>query len=563
MIKNIVFYVDEWLEREDFELFLKFSKYLGREEGKSKFLFDVGKLEKAIKNKEVEPGEVIDMLTSYDVEFENASIDDIKKVIESLMPKVTVRVQDNEILLIPSVFLRDKIKDLIEKKMIKYDPHQKAFKLVKPMYLFEVIDILRNRDIIVRNETNIDERAPLPLKIKFLGKLRDYQLEALDAWRKNGFKGVIALPTGTGKTVIAVAALAELNVRTLVVTYTKEQMFQWGEKIASFTDVPKGLIGYFYSSEKRVLPITIVTYQSAYRYIDMLAPYFSFIIVDEVHHLPADKFRYIAENMFARYRLGLSATVIREDGRHVELFPLMGGIVYSKAMAELAEKGYIAPFTVETVKVSLTAEEKKRYKELLEKYKKLVGGRTFEEVLEEAKRGNPRALEAVKIRTELRMLVHNAQEKLKAVEQIVAKELEQGSRILVFTQYVEQAKQIAERLNTYYIVGELDESTRRRRLEAFKHGAAKVLVLTTVGDEGIDVPDANVGVIVAGTSSKRQFIQRLGRLLRPIPGKQAKLYEIIVKGTFEEAESRKRKEALRIMFQDLLVDLSLDLDKIR
>ncbi|MEM4848585.1 MAG: DEAD/DEAH box helicase, partial [Ignisphaera sp.] len=462
-----------------------------------------------------------------------------------------------------SSFIRDKVKDLIERKIIRYDPSQKVFKLTKPMYLFDAIDILRSRDIIVQNEINIDEKVSLPIKINFRGELRDYQLEALDAWRKNGFKGVIALPTGTGKTVIAVAALAELNVRTLVVTYTKEQMFQWGEKIAIFTDIPRGLIGYFYGSEKRVSPITIVTYQSAYRYISMLAPYFSFLIVDEVHHLPADKFRYIAENMFARYRLGLSATVIREDGRHVELFPLMGGIVYSKAMAELAEKGYIAPFTVETVKVSLTAEEKKKYKELLERYRKLVGSKSFEEILEQAKKGDPRSLEAVKIRTELRMMVHNAQEKLNAVEQIVAKELEQGSKILVFTQYVEQAKQIADRLNTYYIVGELDETTRRRRLEAFKQGITKVLVLTTVGDEGIDVPDANVGIIVAGTSSKRQFIQRLGRLLRPAPGKQAKLYEIVVKGTFEEAESRKRKEALRIMFQDLLVDLSSDLDKVR
>jgi len=555
---NIVFYVREWLEREDFELFLKFSKYLGRENGKSKFLLDISRLEKAVKSKEIEPGEVINLLSSYDIEFENSSLDDVQKILEMLMPRVVIKIQNGQVLLVPNTFLGDKIRDLIERKWVKYYPQLKAFKLAKPMYFFDVIEILKSRDIIVQNETGINEKNDLPIKISFKGELRDYQIEALDAWRKNGCRGVIALPTGTGKTIIAIATIAELNVRTLIVAYTKEQVFQWGEKIASFTDVPNGMIGYFYGSEKKVLPITIATYQSAFRYIKTLASYFSLLIVDEVHHLPADKFRYIAENMFAKYRLGLSATVIREDGRHVELFPLMGGVVYSKSMFELAEKGYIAPFTVDTIKVSLTPEEKKKYKELLERYKKLVNGKTFEEILKEAKKGDEKALEAVKIRTELRILVHNAQEKLRAVEQIVNKELEQGSKILIFTQYVEQAKQIAEKLKTYYIVGELDENSRRKRLESFKQGIVRVLVLTTVGDEGIDIPDANVGIIVAGTSSRRQFVQRLGRLLRPVPGKQAKLYEIVVKGTFEEAESRKRKEALKMLFQNMVIDLTID-----
>uniref|UniRef100_A0A7C2VAT8 DNA 3'-5' helicase n=1 Tax=Ignisphaera aggregans TaxID=334771 RepID=A0A7C2VAT8_9CREN len=562
MARNLVFYVKEWLEREDFELFLKFSRYLGREDGMSKFVIDLNRLEKAVKNKEIEPSEIVDMFANYEIEFENGSIDDIKKLVESLMPRVTIKIVGREVVLVPHTFLGEKVKDLMEKRWIRYDHGQKVFRLTKPMFLFDTIEALKSRGISVQNDTGINEKNELPIKITFKGELRDYQVEALEAWRRNGYKGVVALPTGAGKTIIAIAAIAELNVRTLIVSYTKEQMFQWGDKIASFTDVPRTLIGYFYGSEKRLAPITIITYQSAYRYIDTLSPYFSLLIVDEVHHLPADKFRFIAENMFARYRLGLSATVIREDGRHIELFPLMGGVVYSKSLYELAERGYIAQFSVKTVKVGLTPDEKKRYKELSEKYRELARGRSFEEILEEAKRGNPKALEAVKVRSEMRMLVHNAQEKLKAIEDIVARELEQGSKILIFTQYVDQAKQIAERLGTYYIVGELDETTRRRRLEAFKQGLVRVLVLTTVGDEGIDVPDANVGIVVAGTSSRRQFIQRLGRLLRPAPGKQAKLYEIVVKGTFEEAESRKRKEALKMLFQDLIVEQGSDIEKL-
>lgn len=555
MKKDIVFYINEWLDDDDFKLLLKFSKYLGREDRKSKFLFDLGKLDKALKENEIELGNVLDMFTNYDVEFETGSIDDIKKIIESYMPKVVIKIQNDDIVLVPSTFLGDKVKDLKEKGFIVYNRGQKVFKLIKPMHLFDVIDILKNRDIAIINETGINDKIELPIRITFKGELRDYQREALESWHKNNNRGVIALPTGTGKTIIAIAALAELNVKTLIVAYTKDQMIQWEEKISSFTDVPKTLIGYFYSLEKRIAPITITTYQSAFRYVKKLAPYFSFLIIDEVHHLPADKFRHIAENMFARYRLGLSATVIREDGRHIELFPLMGGIIYSKLISELVEKGYIAPFSIEIIKVNFTQEEKKKYKELIEKYRNLVKDKTFDQILEEAKKGDPRALEAIKIRAEIRMLVHNAQEKIKAVEEIVAKEIEQGSKILVFTQYVEQAKQLAEKLGTYYIVGELDETTRKKRLDDFRRGVTRVLVLTTVGDEGIDIPDANIGIIVAGTSSKRQFIQRLGRLLRPIPGKYARLYEIVVRNTFEEIESRKRKEAIKIMLQDLIQDI--------
>ncbi|RLG89361.1 MAG: ATP-dependent helicase, partial [Thermoprotei archaeon] len=146
-----------------------------------------------------------------------------------------------------------------------------------------------------------------------------------------------------------------------------------------------------------------------------------------------------------------------------------------------------------------------------------------------------------KIRTALRMLVHNASSKKEAVKRIVEDELARGSKILIFTQYIEQAEKLSEILNAPVITGELDPKTRRNRLEAFKNGISRVLVVTTVGDEGIDIPDANVGIVVAGTSSRRQFIQRLGRLLRPGKGKEARLYEIVVKGTHEEAEARKRK----------------------
>ncbi len=550
----MIFYVNEWIDEHDFKVLLKFSRYLGREEGKSKFSIDLNKLSEALKRSELKSSEVLDILMSYEVEFEKGSIDDVKKLIENHMPRVIVERHGRDIVFIPNFFLGDTVKDLREENKIIYDRNSKVFKLTKPMHLFSVINTLRRRGVEVENRVGIEEKMELPLKIVFRGTLRDYQSEALESWRKNGYKGIVSLPTGTGKTVIAIAAMAEVNVKTLIVTYTKEQMFQWRDKIIEFTDIPPVSIGLFYGSEKKVAPITITTYQSAFRYVDMLTMGFSMLIVDEVHHLPADKFRFIAESMYAPIRLGLSATVIREDGRHTELFPLMGGIVYSKTLQELIERGYVAPFRIERVYVQLTADEKKKYKELLERYKKLAKNRTFEELLADSRKGDIGALEAIKIRSELRSLVHNAKKKMEAIIKIVDRELKNNSKILIFTQYVEQAKKIAEELSTHYIVGDLDEDTRKRRLEMFRQGVVRVLVLTTVGDEGIDIPDANVGIIVAGTGSKRQFIQRLGRLLRPLPGKEARLYEVIVRNTFEEAESRKRREALKILFEGLIIE---------
>ncbi len=550
--RNIIFYIKDWIDEEDFKLFLTFAKYLGKDSEGAKFAIDVNKLSQALRDKKISPHDIIDLLEGYEAEFESGSLEDVKKLLSNYIPTVIIEKGADGIYLKPNMYLGDLVKDLRENRIILYDKEKKAFKISKPMYLFQVIDSLRKRGIEVVNNTGIEKAMPLPFKPTFKGTLREYQVEALEAWKKNNYKGIIALPTGTGKTIIAIAAIAELGVRTLIVTYTKEQMIQWADKVVEFTDIPRALIGFYYANEKRLAPITITTYQSAFRYIDVLAPYFSLLIIDEVHHLPADKFRYIAENSFADMRMGLSATVIREDGRHVDLFPLMGGVVYAKSFQELAEKGYIAPFRIITIRVSLTPEERTKYKELLEKFRKLAGTREVKQLIEDAKRGDESAKEALKIRAEIRELVALAQEKLRIIKQIVEDELAKDSKIIIFTQYIEQAKRIAEELNTYYITGELDENTRKRRLEMFKSGIVRVLVMTTVGDEGIDIPDANVGIIAGGTGSRRQFIQRLGRLLRPAPGKEARLYEVIVKGTFEEYESKKRKEAIKMLYEGLV-----------
>ncbi len=531
-MERLRFRVKGWISDEEFRELLEFSKYNGRVGGISEFELDFQKMEK----NGYTLRDVYSILSSIDGVFE----EDLEAIREEL--RVYIRFGDDGFLRVSS---KAYLKDFFERKLHfkpKYSPSEKAFKI--PPYLYwDVVVGFEKGGFEVVDEVGLLKSSKLPRDLIFNGELRDYQREALEAWERNGFRGVIALPTGSGKTVIALAGVARLNVRTLVVVYTKDHIKQWVEAFKKFTNA-HGLIGMYYGEEKSIAPITITTYQSAYRNTSSFAKHFALIVFDEAHHLPAEKFKHIAFKMPAPYRMALSATPEREDGKHVEIFPLIGGVVYFKSASELAEKGYLAPFTVKRIKVKLTEDERRRYEELKRKFRMLAKGREFQELVEAAKEGDKDAIEALKVHAEMRNIVNYSESKLKAVEDIVREELSKGSKIIVFTQYKAQAEEIASRVKGLLLHGELSESEREKVLKAFKTAKTGVLVVTTVGDEGLDIPDANVGIVVSGTSSRRQFIQRLGRLLRPKPGKIAVLYEVITAGTSEEYQARKRKELL-------------------
>ncbi len=531
---SIYFYIKKWIDQELFRKISMFSDYLGRDvERGSKFSINFTK----IRENNLDFYDILEALEEAEAEIDKESLNILKR---KLIERKTVYLEwyGDDVVLKSKVYFGSDYQYIRDYTI--YDRVRKVF-IVKPLHFFELKKTLENLGYNIIDNTGVSEELKLPYKINFNGKLRDYQKEALDKWFEKGMKGIIALPTGSGKTVIAIAALAKLSERTLIVTYTKEQMFQWKDMITRFTSVNPNIVGLYYSEEKRIAPITISTYQTAYRKVKILSKYFSFLIIDECHHLPSEKFKHIALNMFSLKRMGLSATVIREDGKHEELFPLMGGIAYHKTPSELSVQGYLAPYVIYQVEVDLTPKELKEYFETLKLYKELSGGKKFEELLELAKRGDEKAQMALKVHSKLRQIVHKAEAKKKAVKNIVEKELKRGSKIIVFTQYVDQAKELGKLLNAPILVGEVKTKVRRKILENFRESIERVLVVTTVGDEGLDIPDANVGIIVTGTGSRRQFIQRLGRLLRPSKGKEARLYEIIVRGTSEVYQSRKRK----------------------
>lgn len=526
------FRVRGWMAREDFESVLRFSRYLGRDEEGSIFEVDPAKAER----NGLGLDDVVEVLERLGVEGD--AIERVKRWFEERSYDVELLLEGDSILLRPLLYLGDRLSDF--RDLLRYDKGRKCF-VVPPGMLWKVVRELERQGLAVRDRTGLPASVPLGIPVTFKGKLRDYQEEALEAWKRNSFRGVIALPTGAGKTVIAVKAIADLGLRTLVVVYTKEQLHQWIEKLRELTDIPGAAVAAFYSEEKRLGPVTVTTYQTAHRHVRDLAFRFSFLIVDEVHHLPAEKFKTIALGVYAPYRMGLSATVVREDGKHVELFPLMGGVVYYKSPDELAEKGYIARYVVRIVRVELKPEEKAKFEELRKLYKALAQGVPFQELVKRALAGDLTAARALKVHSDMLKLVHMSKAKEEAVKRIVAEELGKGSKILVFAQYVDQAEELGRLLGAPVLTGETETKERRRALEEFRRCERGVLVLTTVGDEGLDVPDANVGIIVAGTGSRRQYVQRLGRLLRPGPGKIARLYEIVTKGTGEEAMARRRK----------------------
>ncbi|MCX8195660.1 MAG: DEAD/DEAH box helicase [Acidilobaceae archaeon] len=524
------FRVRGWLKKHEYEELTEFSRYLGREGDTALFELD----EERMKASRYSLRDVYLKLSS----LEGVNEEDLKEIWKAYVTtyRAELYLEGDKL----KVYSEQRLGDLVDLQRLgmRYQREEGVF-AAPPYRYHDIFKALSSAGLYIEDRVKL-LGARLQREIKFTGTLRSYQQEALEAWKKNDYKGVIALPTGAGKTVIAVAATALLNVPTLVIVYTRDHVRQWTEAFAKFSDAA-GLVGKYYGDEKTMGPITISTYQSARMMLNKFSSRFSFVIFDEAHHLPAEKFRTLAFYLAAPYRMALSATPEREDGKHVEIFPLVGGVVYYKSPQELAEQGFLAPYAVKRVRVELSPEEMKRYGELRDKFRTLTEGRTFQEVVEMAKRGDKASIEALKLLAEMRSIVQYSESKLKAAEEIIGKELERGNKVIVFTQLREQAEEVARRTGALLLHGEMSEKERESVLRLFKSQPSGALVVTTVGDEGLDIPDANVGVLLSGTGSRRQFIQRLGRLLRPKEGKSAVLYEVIARGTSEEYQSRKRR----------------------
>ena len=374
-------------------------------------------------------------------------------------------------------------------------------------------------------------------------KLRRHQQRALAAWQSAGFRGVAAMPTGSGKTILAVAAVARLQRPSLVLVPTIDLMTQWAGVLEKFFRCRVGMLG---GGSHEVLPLTVSTYDSALLNMEFIGNRFAFLIADECHHLPGAETRLAAAMCIAPYRLGLSATPELPEDRAEVLKDLIGSTVVEVSIDEL-EGESLSPYRIETIRVPLDPDEAEKYAENRGIYTAFLRrnritfstGGDWSRFLQLCAR-SPEGKEVMRAFLEQRRIARSGKAKLRTLWELANRHA--GERMIIFTADNSTAYDIGRIFYWPVLTHHTRAAERKEFLERFRDGGYPVLVTSKVLNEGVDVPAAAVGIILSGSGSVREHVQRLGRILRPAPGKeQAVLYELISADTSEENVSRRRR----------------------
>ena len=379
---------------------------------------------------------------------------------------------------------------------------------------------------------------------------RDYQQAALEAWRTHDRQGTVILPTGSGKTFLGLQAIADAGVGALVVTPTIDLMNQWHATLTNaFGDQLTERVGVLGGGSHEIAALTVTTYDSAYRYIDEYGDRFGLLITDETHHLAADTYLQIPEMTIAPYRLGLTATYERADGREELLEDRMGPVVYEEVVDNLAGE-FLSEYETIQMSVELTSEERSAYDDEYQLYRDYVDNHDFDLWKEQGyaeflKRTSydPQGRRALIAKQRAERIARTATKKLDTLDNLLKRH--HDDRVIVFTANNDFAYDISREFILPCITHQTDTDERTEILERFRSGEYSMLATSQVLDEGIDVPAANVGIILSGSASKRQYAQRLGRILRPTDDRQpARLYEIITTDTMETYVSQRRRDGV-------------------
>ncbi|WP_416671843.1 DEAD/DEAH box helicase [Egbenema bharatensis] len=372
-----------------------------------------------------------------------------------------------------------------------------------------------------------------------------HQQEALTAWIQAGHRGVVVLPTASGKTYLAQMAMQEAACSTLITVPTLDLMHQWyAQLITTFPDAEVGLLG---GGSRDRTPILVATYDSAAIHAESLGNRYGLLVCDECHHLPTDFNRVIAEYAIAPYRLGLTATPDRSDGKHTDLDTLLGTVVYHRTAEELAGKA-LSHHEIIQIKVELSPPEREQYDaliqtrdEFLQKSKirlgTLQGWQRFVQVSAQSQAGR----RAMLAHREARTIALGTEGKLRILAELL--ERHYPEQTLIFTNDNATVYRISQSFLIPAITHQTPVKERHAILQRFREGTYKMLVASHVLNEGVDVPEANVAILLSGTGSAREYIQRLGRVLRKGRiQKTAVLYEVVAEETTEEGVSRRRRQ---------------------
>jgi DNA excision repair protein ERCC-3 len=350
--------------------------------------------------------------------------------------------------------------------------------------------------------------------------LRPYQEQAVDAFMAAG-SGVVVLPCGAGKTIVGMAAVARAGARSLILVTNIVAARQWRRELLARTSLTEDEIGEYSGERKEVRPITLATYQilisrrkGAYSHLDVFsAEDWGLIVYDEVHLLPAPVFRMTAE-IQSRRRLGLTATLVREDGREGDVFSLIGPKRFDAPWRDIEAQGWIAPARCTEVRVTLADEERLSYAvaEPEERYR--VGA--------------------------------TARSKLAVVAGLCEEAVRRGEPTLVIGQYIDQLEEVAARLGAPLITGKTPNPVRERLYDAFRAGEEPLLVVSKVANFSIDLPEASVAVQISGSfGSRQEEAQRLGRILRPkADGRQAHFFTVVARDTNDQDFAARRQRFL-------------------
>ena len=376
---------------------------------------------------------------------------------------------------------------------------------------------------------------------KLLVEPRPYQQQAIREWRQHNRCGVVILPTGAGKSLVAQMAIEQVQRSTLVVVPTIDLMNQWYDLLLSCFQAEVGLIGGGYFE---VGALTVTTYASAFRFMERLGNKFGLIIFDECHHLPSSVYRYAAEMSIAPFRLGLTATPERADGADQMLEQLIGPIVYRQEAHQMAGE-YLADYSIVRVNVRLTAEERAAYeseraifRQFLRDQRLDLGGLRGWQLFIIASARSEAGRRAMMAYRESKRIALGTDSKLRVLGELLQRH--RRELVLIFTAENEMVYRISQRFLIPAITHETGIKERREWLDAFNKGETRALATSKVLNEGVNIPDASIAIVLSGSGSSREHIQRLGRILRKRPDKEAILYEVVTEDTTEEQISRRR-----------------------